>query len=61
MNTAGLFESECREVEKFFFRIAHAADSEMRTRLFKELADHLAAYTAMEDQTAKRRTLCSLH
>jgi hypothetical protein len=33
----------------------------MRTRLFKELADHLAAYTAMEDQTAKRRTLCSLH
>jgi hypothetical protein len=31
----------------------------MRTRLFRELADHLAAYTAMEHRTAKRRTLCS--
>jgi hypothetical protein len=61
MNTAGLIESECRAMEKLFFRIAQASGSEMRTRLFKELADHLAACTAMEDRTAKRRTLCSSH
>ena len=61
MNIAGLIESECREVEKLFFRIANASGSEMRTRLFRELADHLAAYTAMEDRTARRRPPCSSH
>jgi len=52
MNAGGSFESEYREVEKLFFRIANASDSETRTRLFGELAGHLAAYTAMEDRMA---------
>jgi len=52
MNAAGSFDAEYREVERLFFRIANASDSETRTRLFGELADHLAAYTAMEDRMA---------
>jgi hypothetical protein len=70
MNTVGLLEFEYREVEKLFFRIANASGSEMRTRLFEELADHLAAYAAMEDRMqprsgslphTKRRSSCSSH
>ena len=57
MNTAGLLESEYREVEKLFFRIANASDSEMKTRLFEELADHLSAFAAIED----KRASCSSH
>jgi hypothetical protein len=52
MNTGGLIESEHREVEKLFFRIANASDSETRTRLFEELANHLATYAAIEDRSA---------
>ena len=52
MKTAGSIESQCREVEKLFFRIANASDSETRTRLFEELEGHLMAYAAIEDQTA---------
>ena len=57
MNTAGLLESEYREVEKLFFQIANASDSEMRTRLCEELADHLSAFAALEDSSAS----CSSH
>ena len=52
MNSGGSIESEHREVEKLFFRIANASDSETRTRLFEELADHLATYAAIEGRTA---------
>lgn len=51
MNTGGSLESQHREVERLFFRIANTSDSETRTQLFKELADHLSAYAAIEDQT----------
>jgi hypothetical protein len=51
MNTVGRLESQHREVEKLFFRIAHATDSETRTRLFGELTRHLVAYAAVEDET----------
>jgi len=51
MNTVGLLESQQREVEELFFRIAHATDSETRTRLFGELTRHLVAYAAIEDET----------
>jgi hypothetical protein len=54
MNTVGTLESQDREVEKLFFRIAHASDSGTRTQLFKELADRLVGYAAIEDQTEKR-------
>ncbi len=50
MNTGGLLESQHREVEKLFFRIAHATDSETRTRLFGELTRNLVAYAAIEDE-----------
>ena len=55
MNTGGSIESQHREVEKLFFRIANASDSETKTQLFEELADHLSAYAAIEDQTAALR------
>jgi hypothetical protein len=52
MKTGGSLESQKREVEKLFFRAANASDSETRTQLFEELADHLLAYTAIENETA---------
>lgn len=52
MNTAGPLESQHREVEKLFFRIANTTDSQTRTQLFQELADQLVAYAAIEDRTA---------
>jgi hypothetical protein len=52
MNTVGPLDSEYREVEKLFFRIAKTSDPEMRTRLFEELADHLADCAAIENRTA---------
>ncbi len=52
MNTVGPLESEYREVEKLFFRIAKTSDPEMRTRLFGELAHHLADCAAIENRTA---------
>lgn len=55
MNSGGSIEFEHREVEKLFFRIANASDSETRTRLFEELADHLATYAAIEGRTAGTR------
>lgn len=55
MNTVGPLESQHREVEKLFFRIAQATDSETRTRLFGELTEHLVAYAAIEDETASIR------
>lgn len=55
MNTVASLESQHREVEKLFFRIANASDPETRTRLLEELADHLSAYAAIEDQTAATR------
>jgi hypothetical protein len=55
MNTGGSLESQHREVEKLFFRIANASDSETRTQLFEELAGHLLAYAAIEAQTAAIR------
>jgi hypothetical protein len=56
MNTGGSIESEHREVEKLFFRIANASDSETRTRLFEELANHLATYAAVIDRGHLDRT-----
>ena len=55
MNTVGSFESQYREVEKLFFRIANASDPETRTQLFEELAEHLSAYAAIEDRAATIR------
>jgi hypothetical protein len=55
MNTGGSLESQHREVEKLFFRIANTSDSETRTQLFEELADHLSAYAAIEAHTAAIR------
>jgi len=55
MNTGGSLESQYREVEKLFFRVANASDSETRTQLFEELADHLLACAALENQTAALR------
>jgi len=55
MNTVGSLESQHREVEKLFFRIANALDPETRTQLLEELADHLSAHAAIEDQTAAIR------
>ena len=55
MNTGGSLESQHREVEKLFFRIANTSDSETRTQLFEELADHLLAYAAIEAQMAAIR------
>jgi hypothetical protein len=52
MNTVGSIESQHREVERLFFRVANTSDSETRRRLFEELADHLVAYAAIEEQTA---------
>jgi hypothetical protein len=52
MNSGGSIESERREVEKLFFRIANASDSETRARLFEELASHLAIYAVIEGRTA---------
>ena len=52
MNTVGSLESQHREVEKLFFRIANTSDPETRTKLFEELADHLSAYAAIENQKA---------
>ena len=52
MKTGGSLESQEREVEKLFFRVANASDSETRTQLFEELADHLLAYAAIENKTA---------
>ena len=54
MNTGGSIESQYREVEKLFFRLANASDSETRTQLFEELADHLMAYAAIEDLDTTR-------
>ena len=51
MNSGGSIETEHREVEKLFFRIANASDSETRARLFEELANHLATYAAIEGRT----------
>jgi hypothetical protein len=48
MNTGGSIESQYREVEKLFFRIANASDSETRTQLFEELAGQLVACAAVE-------------
>jgi hypothetical protein len=55
MNTGGSLESQHREVERLFFGIANTSDSETRTQLFEELADHLSAYAAIEAQTAAIR------
>jgi hypothetical protein len=52
MNNGGSLESQHRELEKLFFRIANASDSETRTQLFEELAEHLLAYAAIENQMA---------
>jgi hypothetical protein len=52
MNTGGSIESQHQEVERLFFRIANTSDSETRTQLFEELADHLLAYAAIEAQMA---------
>ena len=52
MNTVGPLETEYREVERLFFRIAKTLDPEMRTRLFEELAGHLADCAAIENRTA---------
>jgi len=52
MKIGGSIESQQREVEKLFFRIANASDPEMRTQLLEELAGHLMAYAAIEDQPA---------
>jgi hypothetical protein len=52
LNTGASLESQHRELEKLFFRIANASDSETRTQLFEELADHLLAYAAIEGQMA---------
>ena len=59
MNTVGPLESQHREVEKLIFQIAHAPDSETRTRLFATLAEHLVAYAAIEDDT--QSLLAGLH
>ncbi len=59
MNTGGSIESQHREVEKLFFRIANAVDSEKKTQLFEELADHLSAYAAIEDQMTALRVVVS--
>jgi hypothetical protein len=55
MNSVGPLESQHREVEELFFRIAHATDSETRTRLVGELTQHLVAYAAIEDETPSLR------
>jgi hypothetical protein len=55
MNTVGSLESQHREVEELFFRIANASDPDTSTQLFAELADHLLAYAAIEDQMAAIR------
>jgi hypothetical protein len=52
MNTGGSIESQHQEVEKLFFRIANASDSETRKQLSEELAGHLLAYAAIEAQMA---------
>jgi len=52
MDTRDSLESQHRDLEKLFFRIANASDSETRTRLFADLADHLLAYAAIEAQMA---------
>ena len=52
MNTGGSLESQHRELERFFFRIANASDAETKARLFEELANHLLAYAAIEAQMA---------
>jgi hypothetical protein len=51
MNTVGPLESQHREVERLFFRVANATDSETRTQLFAELADQVLAYATIEDKT----------
>jgi len=57
MNSVGTLEFQHREVEKLFFRVALASDSGMRTQLFKELADRLVAYAAMESQTERASSM----
>jgi hypothetical protein len=57
MNIGGSIESQYREVEKLFFRIANAPDSETRSQLFEELASQLVACEAVEaDQGHLDRT-----
>jgi len=57
MNIGGSIESQYREVEKLFFRIANAPDSETRSQLFEELASQLVACAAVEaDQGHLDRT-----
>jgi hypothetical protein len=58
MNTGASLESEYREVEKLFFRIANTSGPEMRARLFEELAGHLADYAAIENRTAGHSREC---
>lgn len=57
MNTVGSLESQHREVEKLFFRVANATDSETKMRLFAELTQHLATYAAVEDETPPPKPL----